>query len=402
MIDSPLPTGHVSFLGTLSLERVYEHYDFPRLFHAKNKSDQHFLCLCIDDEIEECLSLYTKWLYAPISSKRLSLIEQDRFSLRDAFKKVEGGYCILLEQLDLELKSCQEIAAHDIDDFDLPYPGVYLECEHLSTTPIPDALQQAHAYNSEAFNIHLKSPKIKGMDIPLSVLSGFSSKFQDLVNAIAQCSNGSSASRGRISETVIGDAELLLTGTFSGSFGAQLVSKKQNDLFNSEFSEIIDKLFQIIDAGDEEETLVELMKGQNQRVASRYLQFLRTIKVNELNSRFEWASSFSGITKQYSIDSQIAENAIKHVSKIEENLSKIIRVRAELRGWSHNTGRFEARTSQENYRGTISEDLLETQPEPVIYSHYAMEIEESTESGIMSGDRKKYILRALEKSPENS
>ena len=308
----------------------------------------------------------------------------------------------MLEQLDLELKSCQEIAAHDVADCDLPYPGVYLECEHLCTAPIPDALQQALAYDSEAFNIHLKSPKIKGMDIPLSVLSGFAAKFQDLVNAIAQCNNGSSASRGRISDSVIGDAELLLTGTFSGSFGAQLVSKKTNDLFDSEFSEVINKLFKIIDAGDNEEVLIELMKSQNQRVASRYLQFLRTLKTNELSSHFEWASSVSGITKKYSIDSRIAGNAIKHVSKIEENLSKIIRVRAELRGWFHNTGRFEARASQENYQGTISEDLLETQPEPVIYSHYNMEIEESTESGIMSGDRKKYILRALEKSSENS
>ncbi|MDL4860920.1 hypothetical protein NPJ88_001085 [Halomonas elongata] len=397
MLDSPLPKGFIDPLGTLRLVTVYEYFDFPRLFLSRNETGQHYLCACVEDELTDDFEDLSRWLCAPVSLERIRLIESDCVQLREGFSKVEGGHCYSLSLLDGEVESVNRVGCEVLPDEDLPEEGVFLEYEGEGVDHSFDPQQKAIAYEADVVNVRLRSPRILGMDVPLQILSNFSGKLQELMNVIAHYNSGFEGEKGRISEAVVEDSELLFSGAFQGSFGAQIVSKKKRDLVDSHVSSTLYEFASLVKAGGDEDKLSLLMSAYNQRVASKYLAFLKVVKANELSTSFDWASSGSKELVSFSLDCFQADAAIKFVSKIEESLSKVIKVRAELTGWTHGSAKFEAKTPGSEYKGSIHEDLLGIQTEPTIYAYYDMEIEESEESRLTGESQKTYTLRSLER-----
>lgn len=397
MFDSPLPKGFIDPLGTLRLVTVYEYFDFPRLFLSRNETGQHYLCACVEDDLTDDFEEFSRWLCAPASLERVSLIESDCIQLREGFSKAEGGHCYSFSLLDGEVESISRVSCGALPNEDLPEEGVFLEYEGERASHSFDPQQKAIAYEADVVNVRLRSPRILGMDVPLQILSNFSGKLQELMNVIAHFNSGFEGAKGRISEAVVEDSELLFSGAFQGSFGAQIVSRKRRDLVDSHISSTLSEFASLVKAGGDEDELSSLMSSYNQRVASKYLAFLKVVKANELSTSFDWASSSYQELDSFSLDCLQADAAIKCVSKIEERLSKVIKVRAQLTGWTHGSAKFVAKTPGSEYKGSIHEDLLEIQTEPTIYAYYDMEIEESEESRLTGDSQKSYTLRFLER-----
>ncbi len=73
-------------LGHLQLLEVYDYYDGPRLFAARNVVGTTFFVLWADD-----LQDQEVWLYVPVSEERLLQLREGSLSIREAFLKAEDG-----------------------------------------------------------------------------------------------------------------------------------------------------------------------------------------------------------------------------------------------------------------------------------------------------------------------
>src|SRR5690625_4482267 len=85
-------TPYTSLLGHLEVEEVFEFYDIPRLFSARNRSGQYFLALSVEEDADE-----HKFLYVPVSAQRLSYIRTGGLDLRQAFNQPEDGTVVLVK-----------------------------------------------------------------------------------------------------------------------------------------------------------------------------------------------------------------------------------------------------------------------------------------------------------------
>jgi len=82
----PLPIN--TFLGKLRFFEIYDDFDGPKCFSAINRLEQLFLVYWSGDYVDEETPV-TKWLYAPISHKRLDKLRRQESSIRDVFLKPE-------------------------------------------------------------------------------------------------------------------------------------------------------------------------------------------------------------------------------------------------------------------------------------------------------------------------
>lgn len=75
-----------TFLGRLEIIEVYEYYDRPVLFTAKNGAHFHYLVMMLDET-----SSSTSWLYVAVSQERWHAIRMGQVSLRAAYQQAEDA-----------------------------------------------------------------------------------------------------------------------------------------------------------------------------------------------------------------------------------------------------------------------------------------------------------------------
>src|SRR5260370_25873789 len=68
----------------LKIVEVFDAYDGPRLFSARDAAGRLFLALWVDERGDESV-----WLYLPLSLKRLTALKQNETDLRSAFVESE-------------------------------------------------------------------------------------------------------------------------------------------------------------------------------------------------------------------------------------------------------------------------------------------------------------------------
>lgn len=74
-------------LGELRVTEVYDDYDGPKYFLAKNKFRQQFLCYWVDEKDDNSLG----WLYMQITDEKLRQVVNGRIDARTAFMTPEQG-----------------------------------------------------------------------------------------------------------------------------------------------------------------------------------------------------------------------------------------------------------------------------------------------------------------------
>ncbi len=112
-----------TYLGELSFLEIYDFFDLPALFACYNKAGQVYMAVWIDENSQQ-----TKWLYVPVSVKRLLSLRAGQLDLHEVFLRPEDDYVFIVTMPnENEQDSVQELAADQLDSDSVPMPDSYVE-----------------------------------------------------------------------------------------------------------------------------------------------------------------------------------------------------------------------------------------------------------------------------------
>jgi hypothetical protein len=121
-----------SVLGDLKISEVYDYYDGPKLFTARNATGTTYLVYWADRS-----STGDVWFYTPVSEPRLNSIRNGELPLRQAIRSPEDGIvfrALVPPEGDLEA-TVEALSPNRIDDTFLPPPDDVLERDDPPVEP---------------------------------------------------------------------------------------------------------------------------------------------------------------------------------------------------------------------------------------------------------------------------
>lgn len=224
----PLPKG--SQLGRLSINEVYDYYDGPKLFTAKNSSGTTYLAFWADQD-----GAGDVWLYVPISNGRLQKVKTGEVSLRNTFIESEDGFAFKIHtSFDGSTNRVDCVLGKEIDDELLPLPD-----DRLSITKGRQRKKEKIAGYRQELRV------VRGEQSPkLSTVTAIFDSWLSLVKAIA--SSGGY------------DLELYAEGARHGSF---IIELSASDANASDFA--VKKLKEFIEISDSTDDLLKLLSAES-------------------------------------------------------------------------------------------------------------------------------------------
>lgn len=114
-------------LGRLTVVKVYQYFDGPKLFSCSSATGQHYLAFWLGDETGA-----DRWLYVPISPSRIAELEAGRQTLHESCSNPEDGF-VWVVAIPLGTNGRAAATAWDpaqLAKEDLPAEDTYLSREH--------------------------------------------------------------------------------------------------------------------------------------------------------------------------------------------------------------------------------------------------------------------------------
>jgi hypothetical protein len=348
-------------LGQLDFEEIFEFYDFPRLFTARNLLGETVLCLSVADARDKF-----DWLFVQVSAERKQLLIASSFDLASAFLKPEGAvwHVTTFTQSEPIFEAIRPAA---IPQAWLPEPAQYLQRNDVSLIAIQPvremSLQQtmliAKRERRDIGNLLLKQSSIV-VEAPARTVGNLLRATQDLLDALGQVVLGTITARGAIPPNLLEQTQINASAVFSGSFGIQLKAKKGLDLLDASVSsEAFGLLFGLMDAKCNEDSLSNLLHAYKGRVAGRFRAFLEALDDADVDVGFEWASPQHGANTVLLTNLDV-QKTISLVTKLNEEMAEEVQFDAHLIGLNLRTKSFEllSQTSQEKYVGKINPEVI--------------------------------------------
>ena len=331
-----LPTGTI--LGILEYIDIFEYFDIPRLFSCQDKIGTKFFVLSTYDEIDEY-----EWLYLGISNNRLTSLLRKKITLREAYLKPENNHLFKVVSNFSGESKIEKVLPKKISDDDLPIADVFLEYQEKPKVGfgVINAKQAALASHRETYNIHLYPKGTHLTEIAIRNFSLIMLSFQELIDSIGQYCKGNVTSKGMIPRNVLSETEMKLTQIFDGSFGLQLESEKNNDLFDdSLISDALLELNMLIEAGDNEDKLNHNLHYLKGRVANKYRSFLKELTILDSPLKVEWGSPNKDRGGNNYLSKETLLKTYQIISKIDTDMSEKMEFKAELLGLDVKTKRY--------------------------------------------------------------
>ncbi len=116
-----------TILGKLAFYEIYDEFDGPRCFSAINSLRQVFLVYWCGD-FENNIS---KWIYAPISQKRLDDLRRVKFSIRDVYDKPEQCLFHVSVNFNNQESNVDIVSTRNSKHLNLPPASFYLEPDDI-------------------------------------------------------------------------------------------------------------------------------------------------------------------------------------------------------------------------------------------------------------------------------
>lgn len=380
-----------TILGHLKFLEVYEEYDGPRLFSCRNAAGQIYIAVWVDESHNQDI-----WLYAPISSKRFSLIRTGAIELREIFLNAEDGYAFAVIIPYDQPSRIETIACNLIEDKWLIKPGEYL---NLSFKPIADLAELQKVASSkrrDIIHILLDFPHTRGLEAPIRYLGNFLNSIQGTIDAIANTLSGNVASRGR---PPITETQLALTNIFPGSFGVELTSLEAVDLFgNSLIGNSIDNFIRILNSGSDSTRVIQLFNELQGRPATRYRELLNLVLRSNTGFSLDWGSPNEEFGGSAELLVETAQDVIKIIEEIEmkepnefEVVGKLIGINVRIRNYE-----LAVLESRRKIAGRIMDEAMEQAGHATVNNNYVAIIREVSETNQATGEVKyKYQLMSL-------
>ncbi|ENP8415199.1 DUF6575 domain-containing protein [Vibrio alginolyticus] len=121
-----LPRG--TMLGSLEYYEIYDDFDGPKCFSAKNNLGQLFLVYWHGTYRDEKL---VSWLFSPVSQKRLDALRRRNFSIREIYTSPEQCVYFIKNDFTGKNKQFELISSETIEKYNLPPESFYIEPEEI-------------------------------------------------------------------------------------------------------------------------------------------------------------------------------------------------------------------------------------------------------------------------------
>jgi hypothetical protein len=383
-------------LGFLEIKDIFEYFDFPRLFTCKNKSNSIFLAVSTYDDSETF-----EWLYLPTSPDRIKSLIDQKISLNEAFTNPEDGYLLKVISDFLGNSKFEYLFPEQVPLTDLPSAGAMLsstETSHYGLGEI-DAKASAESSHRETYNLHLYPHNTKLPEISSKKLGNILIISQELIDALGQVTAGQPTIKGAIAADILEQTRLNACQIFEGSFGIQLKSEKNSDLFKkSLLSESLQEFINLLLTEDIEDNISNKLHELKGRVASKYRALLKEIYQLKSPLKIEWGSPNKDLGGNVYLSSEKIERAYKIVSRVEIEMSEEIEIDSELLGLDTATKRYRLTSllDKTEYSGKVTDEALQNVMHSEINAHYRATIKKVIETNSTSGyEINKWILVGL-------
>ncbi len=381
-----------TYLGHLQITDVYAYYDGPRLFAATNSANRMFLALSVEETKD-----MSRWLFSPLSKRRLQSLVNGDLELRSAFVLAEDSYVY-----DVSVGPHEDhvvaIKATDISPEDLPNPGEFLLGD--STLALLEGTQVAHVHaaqrHRETLRLALRPHHISGTEAPSWLVGQVLVSVQELVSAIGQAIAGVATTRGRINPDILKATELRAVGSFAGSFGVELVAAESPDPFGgSLMADSLAALDSLLDAGANESRLADSLDKLRVRAASKYVSFISLLVDSETDMTFDWGSTANGRGSFRKLNAEFLFTVSHALSLSDISTKTTYMVTGTLIGLNTRTGWFEIEDQVNGDRiiGRADKDRFNFDQEFTITGNYCATVEETVDVSGVTG--KETITRLL-------
>lgn len=351
-------------LGKLGILEVYDYYDMPCLFSCKNLADHIFLAI-----LSDLTKDLATWLYVPVSRRRFENIRSSIIDLHDAFVNSEDGfvYQIVINDND-DTESIKTICCEDINPDLLPFSGEFID---FSKEPLPfieqkDVLQTARQIQREVLHLAFNFPTKSRIEAPIGKLGAILESLQRVFDAIGQAVDGHPTPTGRIPEAIKKRTQLMVIGTYLGSFGVELAPSPQNlEGLDDDLTKLtINKFIDLLDHSRSVESNPEIVRNQlftlKSRVASGYTQFLENLIESRTNLYFSQGSPKEEKKTLIELSLKSAKKTLVVIKSPEDEIVKEYKILGILIGFNIRKRSYEIvdnRTGK-SYSGRILDEAL--------------------------------------------
>lgn len=304
-----------------------------------------------------------------------------------------------MSQLESILEGQAQILQKDPTSFafKLMYNSFVFEQKRLQTELKELLLHRVH----EQIGCHLNGPDFEHGTAQFDTLAAFLRFSQKLFSSIAHAITKGPTRRGRIPQEIIQLTQLKLTATSPGSFQLKIAIPSKLDLLReSPVIETLNKMFDLLNTGSEEDDLLNIAGLLGSRAMSQYRLLMRELVATETVPVLEWRTP-TGQQKIWRPTYVSVSNTLqKLVNLVEKNIENKS-IRGQLVGASllRNTFEFISEDSKEIIRGNITKEALRTTSEffgkrcEIVYS------ETTIVDSIAGIERKSFTLSEIREIP---
>jgi hypothetical protein len=351
MADTVLSTP----LGDFDIDKVYMEYDGPRVFSCRDRSRSLFLCLWVEESFD-----YDRWLFVPVSQRRLDATVTGILSLRDAVEQAENGWVWLVKTADDVASSTYEmISASAVPQRFLPPSDLRLAIRNARALVEPvDPVTEAVQGRRNVIYMFLDPLGLRPSEIQASLLGRMLVSTQNLVSLL---SSSDHSTRGRLPLDLEEATTLLYTGQVCGSFGARLEAQDAGDLFgNALISEGLNNIVRLLNSSTDTNALRSSLFDIGPRAAVQYRQLLKTAFDSGSGLRMQWGTPTRGSGSAMLTREQISA-ALELFGRAEPELKNTLKVSGRLVGVNVFRKKFEFVTDDGiHFTGTYDSDFEQT------------------------------------------
>jgi hypothetical protein len=385
-----------TFLGNLEIFEIYKYYDKPCVFSCRNMAEHIFLALWVEEKLD-C----DRWLYAPISLLRLAYLKSGGIDIRSAFSNAEDNFVFDVEVFYDNIPSNIEmIACPNLTNDLLPIEGEFLNYDSPTITPKKaEASRTAIQIKREVLNLTFNFPTLHRTEAPIANLGIILQSLQNLIDAIGQIKTGQVGRPGKIPFTITEETKLAMAGTFSGSFGVEIIALSQDDLFGESLvRKAIEEFIALLKVGSKRDQLRERLLELHGRSISRYRQLLKGLVAAGTGVGIEWGSPKAGGGGVANLTLPNAKAVIAILDQIITQDPVKYKITVELVGGNTRKENYEIRDlrNNEKYAGKVLEEAKQDIAEARLGTIYVATIREKVEVYPLTGVEKiEYELVSL-------
>lgn len=176
----PLPAN--TTLGHLRIVEVFDFYDGPRLFSARNSVGTTYVAYWADEVQQEDI-----WLYVPVSHQRLQSVRSGSVSLREVFLAPEDGTVFEVSTpKNRGAASVKQLAPSEIDSERLPPVDDRLSGDSIADQAVPSAATNGARLPSDYVQQSLSVSTWRSRKAPLiAAVTAIWEKWSDLLATVA-------------------------------------------------------------------------------------------------------------------------------------------------------------------------------------------------------------------------